>query len=128
MHERSYAWRGGGEHCGTPAQAAAKETGSSVVCLAQAQKEKGRVRVKSSKGKKEERRPRRLDHQGGSFSRFELFLSFNTYYGGIIYDQIRQQHSSTFVYLVSSIIVMIYDLNSTKTMFAINSLQDVTPH
>ena len=41
MHERSYAWRGGGEHCGTPAQAAAKETGSSVVCLAQAQKRKG---------------------------------------------------------------------------------------
>ena len=32
---------GGGEHCGTPAQAAAKETGSSVVCLAQAQKRKG---------------------------------------------------------------------------------------
>lgn len=31
-------------------------------------------------------------------------------------------------YLVSSIIVMIYDLNSTKTMFAINSLQDVTPY
>lgn len=60
-------------------------------------KEKGRVRVKSSKGKREERRPRRLDHQGGSFGRFELFLSFNTYYRGIIYDQIRQQHSSTFV-------------------------------
>ena len=55
------------------------------------------MRVKSSKGKREERRLRRLDNQGGSFGRFELFLSFNTYYRGIIYDQIRQQHSSTFV-------------------------------
>ena len=54
------------------------------------------MRLKSSKGKREERRPGRLDHQGGSFSRFVLVLSFNTYYGGIIYDQIRQQQASTF--------------------------------
>ena len=31
-------------------------------------------------------------------------------------------------YLVSLTIAMIYDLNSAKTMFAINSLRDVTPH
>lgn len=97
MHERSYAWRGGGKHCGTPAQAAAKETGSSVVCLAQAQKRKGEGESEKFEREKGGTQATKVRSSGRLFSRFELFLSFNTYYGGIIYDQIRQQHSSTFV-------------------------------
>ena len=81
--------------------------------------------MKSSKGKREERRPRRLDHQGGSFS-FSYPLTHT-----MVESYTIKYANNTLVllfYLVSSIIVMIYDLNSTKTMFAINSLQDVTPH
>lgn len=84
--------------------------------------------MKSSKGKREERRPRRLDHQGGFLA--DLSFSYPLTHTMVESYTIKYANNTLVLlfYLVSSIIVMIYDLNSTKIMFAINSLQDVTPH